>query len=61
MPLLITVKLSTRSIEFDLWQKLIHNCVDGKVMIIINTIYENAKSCVNCANGLSDFCCIVRC
>ena len=35
-------------------------CVDGKVMKIIYDIYENAKSCVKCDNGLSD-CFVASC
>ena len=29
-----------------LWHKLLQNCIDGNMFVIIHAMYENAKSCV---------------
>jgi hypothetical protein len=38
-----------------LWHKLLQNCIDGNMFVIIHAIYENAKSCVRQGTNLSEY------
>lgn len=38
-----------------LWRKLLQNCVDGNMFVIIHAMYENAKSCVRQGSKLSEY------
>ena len=38
-----------------LWCKLIDNNITGKILIVINNLYKNAKSCISKHGMLSDF------
>ena len=38
-----------------LWQKLLDQKVNGKVLKVIKNLYANAKSCVQLNNDISDF------
>ena len=38
-----------------LWQKLLRNGIDGKLLIVLQNLYKNAKSCVRDGSNCSDF------
>jgi hypothetical protein len=39
-----------------LWHTLLQQCIDGKMLKVIHSLYENAKSCVRlCCNSSSFF------
>ena len=38
-----------------LWQKLLRNGIDGKMLTIIKNLYKNAKSCVRNGNTCSEY------
>lgn len=38
-----------------LWNKLLQNCIDGKMFNIVHAMYENAKSCVRQGSQMSDY------
>ena len=38
-----------------LWQKLLRTTIDGKILIVIQNLYKNAKSCVREGFNCSDF------
>ena len=38
-----------------LWQKLLRTGIDGKILIVIQNLYKNAKSCVRNGSTCSDF------
>ena len=38
-----------------LWQKLLRNGIDGKILIIIQNLYKKAKSCVRDGNNFSEY------
>ena len=37
-----------------LWQKLLRTGIDGKMLIVIQNLYKNAKSCVRNSSAFSD-------
>lgn len=38
-----------------LWNALLRKSIDGKMLIVLKSMYNNLKSCVRVGNGLSDF------
>ena len=38
-----------------LWQKLLDQKINGKILKVIKNVYENAKSCITVNNNVSDF------
>ena len=38
-----------------LWHKVINSGISGKLQIVIENMYNNIKSCVNCNGNLSDY------
>ena len=38
-----------------LWLKMIKNCVTGKILNVIQNLYENAKSCIRSSDKISEF------
>ena len=38
-----------------LWQKLLDQKINGKILKVIKNLYENAKSCITVNNNVSDF------
>ena len=42
----------------NLWYKIIQQGIEGRMLIIIRSIYDNVKSCVKYNNLLSDFFCL---
>ncbi|XP_063404680.1 uncharacterized protein LOC134688138 [Mytilus trossulus] len=37
-----------------LWQKLLRNGIDGKMLVIVQNLYKNAKSCVRSGSNISE-------
>ena len=38
-----------------LWQKMLRNGIDGKLLTVLQNLYQNAKSCVRGGSNCSDF------
>lgn len=38
-----------------LWRKVLQNCVDENIFVIIHAMYENAKCCVRQGSKLSEY------